>query len=182
MITTREDVNLELLTRGSVPRHLAPIYGKAPYYPVDPSTSGRACSILNPYVGSYYLSSMTSQGFLIETPIFQPLVGTSRSSSSKASPNRDSIEDYPEIRGTIYWNPTVENRRINMVAPVGTPSHNSYGRYPTIRGSKASEARTPNNRLVQNLNSDFNVVRLQTIMESIQYMVPEDSPLIALAQ
>jgi hypothetical protein len=29
---------------------------------------------------------------------------------------------------------------------------------------------------------DFNVVQLQTIMESIQRMVPQDSPLVALAQ
>jgi hypothetical protein len=36
--------------------------------------------------------------------------------------------------------------------------------------------------LVRNLNTDFNVVRLQTIMESIQCMAPEGSPLLFLAQ
>jgi hypothetical protein len=36
--------------------------------------------------------------------------------------------------------------------------------------------------MIQNLNPDFNDVRLQTIMESIQCMNPEGSPLVALAQ
>jgi hypothetical protein len=36
--------------------------------------------------------------------------------------------------------------------------------------------------MIQNLNPDFNVVRLQSIMESIQRMPPEGSPLVALAQ
>jgi hypothetical protein len=91
---------------------------------------------------------MTSQGFLIETPIFQPSVGTSRSSSSGASPDRDFAKDYPEIGGSIYWNHAVEDRRINMVAPARVPSQNSCIRYPTIRGFEASKTQTPNNRLV----------------------------------
>jgi hypothetical protein len=69
-----------------------------------------------------------------------------------------------------------------MVAPVGAPSQISSSRYPTIRGSEASHARTPNDRLIWNLNPDFNAMQLQTIMESIQCMVPECSSLIALAQ
>jgi hypothetical protein len=32
------------------------------------------------------------------------------------------------------------------------------------------------------MNSDFNAVRIQTIMESIQRMIPQDSPIVALAQ
>jgi hypothetical protein len=36
--------------------------------------------------------------------------------------------------------------------------------------------------MIQNLNLDVNVVRLQTIMESIQCMAPEGSPLVALAR
>jgi hypothetical protein len=35
--------------------------------------------------------------------------------------------------------------------------------------------------MIQNLNPEFNVVRLQTIMETIQRMAPEGSPLVALA-
>jgi hypothetical protein len=36
--------------------------------------------------------------------------------------------------------------------------------------------------MIQNLNLDFNTIRLQTIIESIQWMTPEGSPLVALAQ
>jgi hypothetical protein len=36
--------------------------------------------------------------------------------------------------------------------------------------------------MIQNLNPDFNAIRLQTIMESIQWMTPKGSPLVALAQ
>jgi hypothetical protein len=45
-----------------------------------------------------------------------------------------------------------------------------------------SNARTSNNRIIQNLNPDFNGIRFQTIMESIQWITPEGSPLVALAQ
>jgi hypothetical protein len=69
-----------------------------------------------------------------------------------------------------------------MVAPVGALSQNSSSRYLTIRGSEASDAWTPSDRPVWNLNPDFNAIWLQTIMESIQRMVPEGSPLISLAQ
>jgi hypothetical protein len=40
----------------------------------------------------------------------------------------------------------------------------------------------PNDGMIQNLNPSFNAIRLQTIIESIQQMAPEGSPLIALAQ
>ncbi len=36
--------------------------------------------------------------------------------------------------------------------------------------------------MAQNLNSDFNVVRVQVIMETIQRMTPDGSPLALLAQ
>jgi hypothetical protein len=36
--------------------------------------------------------------------------------------------------------------------------------------------------MIRNLNPDFNVIWLQTIMESIQRMTLEGSPLITLAQ
>jgi hypothetical protein len=49
-------------------------------------------------------------------------------------------------------------------------------------GSDTSDVRTPSNRVIQNFNPDFNTFRLQTIMKSIQCMVPQDSPLLALAQ
>jgi hypothetical protein len=102
MFATREDGNLKLLTRGPTPRHPAPVYGTTPYYPANPSTSGEVCSDLNPHAGPYYLSVRTSQGLLIGITIFQSLAGTSSSSSSGATPDRDSIEDYPEIGGNAY--------------------------------------------------------------------------------
>jgi hypothetical protein len=97
MFAVEEDKNLELLAWGPAPRHPTPVYGKAPYYSADPCTSDGACSGLNPYTGPYYLTAMTLQGFSIGTPIFQQSAGTP-SSSSRASLNRDSIKDYPEMR------------------------------------------------------------------------------------
>jgi hypothetical protein len=82
---------------------------------------------------------MTSQGYSIETPIFQPSVRTSSSSSSGASTDQN-FEDYPEIRGSVCWNPAIEARSINMVGLARAPSQNSSNIYPTIRGSKASDA------------------------------------------
>jgi hypothetical protein len=175
MLSTGEDGKLELLIRGSATRHPAPVYGGAPYYPTDPSISGGACSSLNPHVGLYYLSAMTSQGRPIGKTIFQSSTRTSSSSSSGATPDRDFIEDYPEIRGSAYSNPAIEVHRINMVGLARTNSQNSSSRYPTIRGSTAFDARTPSSKVVRNLNSDFNDVRLQTI-------IPHDSPLVALTQ
>jgi hypothetical protein len=62
------------------------------------------------------------------------------------------------------------------------PRLESLSRYPTIGRSEASDARTPNDGMIQNLNLDFNAICLQTIMESIQRMTPEVSPLVALTQ
>jgi hypothetical protein len=45
-----------------------------------------------------------------------------------------------------------------------------------------SDARTPSGGLARNLNLDFNVVRVQAIMETIQRMVSDGSPLVVLAQ
>jgi hypothetical protein len=69
-----------------------------------------------------------------------------------------------------------------MVPPNGDLSCNSFSRYSTIGGLEASDAQTPNVGMVQNLNSNFNTMWFQTIMESIQSMVPEGSPLVALTQ
>jgi hypothetical protein len=69
-----------------------------------------------------------------------------------------------------------------MVALNDDWSHNSSNRYPTIRRSEVSDARTPSGGLVWNLNLDFNVVRVQAIMETIQRMVPDCSPLAVLTQ
>jgi hypothetical protein len=69
-----------------------------------------------------------------------------------------------------------------MVALNGDRSSNTSSRYPTIRRSEASDARTTSGGLAQNLNPDFNAVRVQTIMETIQRMAPDGSPLAVLAQ
>jgi hypothetical protein len=69
-----------------------------------------------------------------------------------------------------------------MVAPNRDPSHNNSSRYLTIGRLEVSDAQMHNDGMIQNLNPDFNVIRLQTIMESIQQMALEGSPLITLAQ
>jgi hypothetical protein len=69
-----------------------------------------------------------------------------------------------------------------MVAPNGDWSCNNSSGYPTIGRSEASDAQTPNTGLVQNLNPDFNDVRVQAIMETIQHIAPDGSPLELLAQ
>jgi hypothetical protein len=113
--------------------------------------------------------------------ILQPSVGASGSSSSSAFPDQDLADDYPEIGGSTCGDPTEEGRLIIMVALAGGPSQNSSSRYPTIGKLEAFDARTLNDGMIQNLNPDFNTIRLKTIMESIQRMAPEGSPLVALA-
>jgi hypothetical protein len=96
MFTAREDRTLELLTRGPTPNHYEQIYGEAPYYLADSSTTlapNGGCSGLNQYAGPYYLVAMMSQGYPIGTPISGPSTGTSSSTSSGASIDWDSIEN-----------------------------------------------------------------------------------------
>jgi hypothetical protein len=69
-----------------------------------------------------------------------------------------------------------------MVAPDEDRARNNSSGYPTIGRSEASDVQTPSMRLVRNLNSDFNAVRVQAIMETIQRMTPDGSPLALLAQ
>jgi hypothetical protein len=69
-----------------------------------------------------------------------------------------------------------------MVAPNGDRFRNSSSGYPTIGRSETSDAQTPSTGLVRNLNPDFNAVWVQMIMETIQRMPPDGSPLALLAQ
>jgi hypothetical protein len=69
-----------------------------------------------------------------------------------------------------------------MVAPNGDRSRDSYSEYPTIGRSETSDAQTPSTGLVQNLNPNFNDIRVQAIMKTIQRMTPNGSPLTLLAQ
>jgi hypothetical protein len=146
------------------------------------STSGGAYSGLDPFAGLYIRTAKIIRGILVLTSTLRPLARASSLSSSAASPDQDSSDDYPEIGVSAYRDSAGEGLLIFMVAPNGDLSHNSSSRYPTIGRSEASNAQTPNDGMIRNLNPDFNAIRLQTIMESIQRMTPEGSPLIALAQ
>jgi hypothetical protein len=147
MFTAEEDENLELLTQGPAPKCLASVYGQAPYLPTSSSTSGSACSGLNPYAGPYHRVAKTAQGILIGAPIFRPSARTSSFSSSAASPGQESTDDYPEIGGSTCWNSAVEGCLTIMVALAGAPSHSSSSRYHTIGRSEALDAQTPSDRL-----------------------------------
>jgi hypothetical protein len=132
MFTARDDGNLELLTQGPVPRHHAPVYGQAPYLLADPSTSNEGRSGLNPHVGPYYLSAMMSQEYPIRKTILQLSAGASSSSSSRATLDWDSTEDYPKIGDSACWNPAIKAQCISMVGPARSNSQNSSSKYPTI--------------------------------------------------
>jgi hypothetical protein len=162
-----EDGNLKMLPPGLAPECLTPVYGQAPYFLAIPSTTGGVCSGLDPYVGLHIRTIKLVWGIPIVTSILQISIGASSSSPSTAFPEQDSVDDYLEIGGSTCGDSTEEGRLIVMVAPTGGHSQNNFSRYPTIRRSEASDARTPNDGMIQNLNPDFIAIRLQTIMESI---------------
>jgi hypothetical protein len=160
MFTIGEDGTLKLLARGPAPSHHKPIYGEAPYYPAEPRATlapGGARSGLNPYVGLYTSTAITSWGHPIGVPASWSSIETVSSTSLGTSTSRK---------------PAAEAHRISMVGPDRAASHNNSNKYTTIKGSKVFDAWTPSNRVVRNLNPDFNIVRLQTIKESIQRLVP----------
>jgi hypothetical protein len=116
------------------------------------------------------------------TTILWPCAGAASSPPSALSSDLGTFENYPEIGVNTCESSTSTSRLICMVAPNEDQPHHSSSGYPTIGRSEASDARTPSTRLVRNLNSDFNVVRVQAIMETIQRMTPDSSPLALLAQ
>jgi hypothetical protein len=122
------------------------------------------------------------QGIPIMTSTLWPFTGALSSSTSASAPSQYSSNDYPEIGASAYRNSAEDSRLILMVAPNGDRSCNSSSGYPTIGRSETSNAQTPSAGLVQNLNPDFNVIRVQVIMETIQRMAPDGSPLALLAQ
>jgi hypothetical protein len=126
--------------------------------PAISSTSDGNCSGLDPYAGSYICIAKLIQGIPIMASTLQPLDEASSSSSSAASPDQDSADDYPEIGGSTCWNSVEVGRLIIKVALTGAQSNNSSSRYPTIGRSEASDAQTPNNGMIWNLNPDFNVI------------------------
>jgi hypothetical protein len=124
------------------------------------STSGGACLGLDPFTVLYICTTKIVRGILVMTSILQPLAGASSSSSLAVSPDQDSFDDYPEIGISDCGDSVGEGHLIFMVVPNGDPSHNTSNRYTTIGRSEASDARTPNVGMIQNLNPYFNVVRL----------------------
>jgi hypothetical protein len=147
---------------------LAGCRGSPPPYKCNPSPINRGIQLYS------NLSPLTV------TSIIRPLAEASSSSSSASTPDPDSSDDYPEIGASACAEPTEGGRLICMVAPNGDRSHNNSSRYPTIGRSEASDVWTPTGGLIQNLNLDFNAVRVQAIMEIIQRMAP-DAPLAILA-
>jgi hypothetical protein len=168
-----EDGDLKMLPPGSAPKHPTP---------APSSASSGACSGLDPFTGLYIRTTKLVWGILIMTSTLRPFIGASSSSSSASSPGQDSSDDYPQIATSACGNSVEDDRLILMVAPNGDRSRNSSSGYPTIGRSEVSNAQTPSAGLVQNLNPDFNVVRVQAIKETIQRMAPDGSPLALLAQ
>jgi hypothetical protein len=157
------------------------VHGQDLCCPATSSRLGGACAGLDSCARLYIHTAKLVHGISVVTSILWPLTGELSSSSSTTSPNQDSSDDYPKIGISTYGDSTGEGCLIFMVAPTGDLSHNSSSRYATIGRSKAFDARTPKNGMIQNLNLDFNVMRLHTIMETIQRMPPEGSPLVALS-
>jgi hypothetical protein len=137
---------------------------------------------MDPFAGLYIHTAKIIRGISVGTSTLRPLVGASSSSTSAAFPDQGLSDDYPEIGVSVCGDSVGKGRLIFMVTPNGDLLHNNSSRYPTIRRSEAFDAQTFNDGMIRNLNWDFNAIRLQTIMESIQWMALEGSPLIALAQ
>jgi hypothetical protein len=163
-----EDGGLKMLPPGIAPEHPAP---------APSSTSGATYSSSDPFVGLYIRTAKLIQGIPIVTSTLRPFVGASSSSSSASSPDRDSSNDYPKIGASTCGNSAEDDRLILMVTPDGDRTRNNSSGYPTIGRLETTDAQTPSAGLVQNLNSDFNAIRVQAIMETIQRTTPDGSPL-----
>jgi hypothetical protein len=122
MFATVEDGNLRILPLGPALECLAPAYGQIPCFPIISSTTGSACSGLDHYEEPHICTIKIVQGIPIVMSILQPSAGASSLSSSAASPDQDSADDYPQIRGSTCEDPTEEGCLIIMVAPAGGPS------------------------------------------------------------
>jgi hypothetical protein len=166
-----EDEDLWMLPPGEATEHTAP----------SSALSGTQADS-DFFDGLYICTAKLVRGIPVVTTILRPCAGASSSSSSALSFDQGSSEDYPEIGVSTCESSTDISRLIFMVAPnEDQPRHSSSG-YPTIGRSEASDARTPSTGLIRNLNPDFNAVRVQAIMETVQQMAPDSSPLALLAQ
>jgi hypothetical protein len=166
-----EDGDLRMLPPGEAAEHITPL-----------SASSETQAESDLFDGPYIHTVKLVRGIPVVMTILRPCAGAASSSPSALSSDQGSSEDYPEIRVNTCESSASTSRLICMVAPnEDQPRHNSSG-YPTIGRSEASDARTPSTGLIRNLNLDFNDVRVQAIMETIQWMAPDGSPLALLAQ
>jgi hypothetical protein len=158
--------------------------GPAPEHPTPApsSTSSSSCSGSDLFVGLYIRTAKLVRGIPIVTSTLQIFIRAPSSSSSASPPIQDLSDEYPEIGANACEKSVEDSRLILMVAPNGDRSRNISSGYPTIGRSEMSDAQTPNAGLAQNINPNFNVVRVQMIMETIQRMTPDGSPLALLAQ
>jgi hypothetical protein len=166
-----EDGDLRMLPPGEATEHTAP------------SSASSGTQVDSDFFdGLYIRTAKLVRGIPVMTTILRPCTGASSSSSSVLSSDQGSSEDYPEIGVSTCGSSADISRLIFMVAPNKDQSRHSSSGYPTIGRSEASDARTPSTGLIQNLNPDFNVLRVQAIMETIQRMAPDGSLLALLAQ
>jgi hypothetical protein len=163
-----EDRDLRMLPLGETTEHTA-----------LSSSSSKTQTDSNFFDGSYIRTVKLVRGIPVVTTILRPCAGASSSSSSALSSDQGSSEDYPEIGVSTCESSADISRLICMVAPNEDQPRHSSSRYPTIG---RSDARTPSTGLIQNLNPDFNDVRVQAIMETIQRMTPDGSLIALLAQ
>jgi hypothetical protein len=95
MFAAREDGELKMLPPLPAPECHTPADGHAPWSLTTSSTSGGACSGLDPFAGLYIRIAKIVWGIPIVTSTLGPLDRASSSSSSVASPDPDSSHDYP---------------------------------------------------------------------------------------
>jgi hypothetical protein len=116
-----EDGDIRMLPQGPAPERLTLAYGQAPWSPVTSSTSCGACLGLDPFAGCYIRTAKLVLGIPVVTSILWPSAGALSSSSSVASPDQDSSDDYPEIGMSTCGDSAREGCFIFMVAPNGDP-------------------------------------------------------------
>jgi hypothetical protein len=156
--------------------------GEATEHTAPSSASSGTLADSNFFDGLYIRTVKLVRGIPVIMTILRPCTGASSSSSSALSFDQGSSEDYPEIRVNTCGSSTDISRHICMVAPNEDQPRHSSSEYLTIGRYEASDDRTPSTGLIRNLNPDFNAVRVQAIMETIQRMAPDGSPLALLAQ
>jgi hypothetical protein len=138
--TVGEDGDLKILPLGPAPKRITPTHGQDPSSSATSFASGGTCSDLDPFAGLYICTAKIIQGIPVVTSILRPLSGDSSSSSSAASPEPNSSDDYLKIGVGTYGDSVMESHLICMVPPNEDPSHNSSSRYPAIERSEVSDA------------------------------------------